>query len=272
MMVTLPCRHPMIPSCGLPPWRLNECLLNICFRRSGVLPTELNILTCVTITSTSRRFIPGMCALGFDICYYDPRSQRVKDTWVQEWHGSVLGNSKFQFYNEVQSILESEKYLLCVTNRQHRVAFSIRLSSHNFEIETGKQHFILRENRYCSHCQSASNIAIVEDEIHVLYHYQLYDIIRKSCDLIYAILKNHLYGIYNMDMCLFCRDCVSLLSWLSKEEKIHWNCLRSIYCAVCQTVVYTPVSVYHAMCMHDKFVIHDWYYGNMGYWPCLLYE
>jgi hypothetical protein len=39
--------------------------------------------------------------------------------------------------------LEPENYLAYATNRQHRVAFSrLRLSSHNLEIETGRQHFI----------------------------------------------------------------------------------------------------------------------------------
>jgi hypothetical protein len=48
-------------------------------------------------------------------------TQRVKDTWVQEWHDSVSGYSKLQFYNEVTSLSEPEKYLSCVRNRQHRM-------------------------------------------------------------------------------------------------------------------------------------------------------
>jgi hypothetical protein len=56
--------------------------------------------------------------------------------------------------------------------------------------------------------------------------------------------------IYNMEMCLFSRGCVSLHSWLFKEEKIHWNCVRSRYCAVCQKFVFKPVSAYHVMCMY----------------------
>jgi hypothetical protein len=109
----------------------------------------------------------------------------VTDTWVQELHDSVSVHSKLQVYNEVNSVLEPAKYLSCVTHRQHRMAFiRLRLSSHNLEIDTGRQKFILRENRYCSHCKSASNIAIVEDYIYFLYHGKLYDDIRKSCDLI----------------------------------------------------------------------------------------
>jgi hypothetical protein len=66
--------------------------------------------------------------------------------------------------SEVKPLLEPEKYLSRVANRQHIMAFSrLMLSSHNLQIETGRQHFALRENRYCSHCMSASNIAIVED-------------------------------------------------------------------------------------------------------------
>jgi hypothetical protein len=147
----------------------------------------------------------------------------ILGVWVLDRYSSTLAFL-------IQSLLEPEQYLSCVTNRQHRVAFSgLRLSSHNLEMETGRQH--------------------------LLYHCQLYDAIRKSCDLIDIFnTKTSQHGHVSIlqRLCKF-----TSCSWLSKEENIHWNCLRSRYCAICQTFVYKPVSVYNVMCMHDNVVIND---------------
>ena len=59
-----------------------------------------------------------------------------------------------------------EKYLSLISNVTVRKAITkIRLSAHNFDIETGRQKNIQRSCRYCSLCNTQN----IGDEFHVLF-------------------------------------------------------------------------------------------------------
>ena len=62
-----------------------------------------------------------------------------------------------------------------VKNSTHRYRTTkLRISAHDFEIETGRYSNIPREERICKWCSLTKGDKTVEDEMHVLYHCEFY--------------------------------------------------------------------------------------------------
>ena len=91
------------------------------------------------------------------------------------WKVSFEESSKVEFYREMKTDYEFEKYLSWVKNRRHKSALTkLRISAHRLHIETGRykkydkvsKTYINtpREERTCSSCTNK-----IEDEYHFLF-------------------------------------------------------------------------------------------------------
>ena len=97
--------------------------------------------------------------------------QRLKDTFVQNWHERLNESSRASFYRPICNF-RFQPYLDTLTLKQFRVAMSkLRVSSHRLLIESGrwnKPHPIPRNERLCQICNK------LEDEHHFLLECSLF--------------------------------------------------------------------------------------------------
>ena len=77
--------------------------------------------------------------------------QRLKDCATQDWQSDISStNELYTYCTYIKSILVSEKYLVCISNINHKIALAkFRCSSHNLGIETGRRDQIERCERLC---------------------------------------------------------------------------------------------------------------------------
>ena len=101
---------------------------------------------------------------------------RLKDSFVQNWHHRLTESSRATLYREI-AIFQFQPYLKIVNVKKFRTALSkLRTSSHRLEIEVGRwgrPQKILRENRKCRICNT------LEDEFHSIIECPLFKDIRK---------------------------------------------------------------------------------------------
>jgi hypothetical protein len=113
---------------------------------------------------------------------------RLQDCSIQEWHASVNSTPKLAFYSEIKSMLDVERYLICVPELHLRRAMScLRCSSHTLAIEKGRHENIPRADRICLYCQ-ATGLHVIEDEYHLF-----------KCSLYSDIRQQYLPNIVNFD-------------------------------------------------------------------------
>ena len=86
---------------------------------------------------------------------------------------------KLVTYNLFKDSRDCEPYLKINIPRRLVITFArFRTGSHNLEIEVGRHHTLAREDRLCKFCRDNKNIAVVEDEYHVLIECHYYNDIR----------------------------------------------------------------------------------------------
>ena len=99
-------------------------------------------------------------------------TQRIKDRYVQDWHGRLENTSRGECYVRIQPEYSFSSYLDSVYISKHRRAITkLRLSSHHLNIETGRwrrPNPVPRAERRCRTCD------VVEDEYHFLFECTLY--------------------------------------------------------------------------------------------------
>ena len=101
--------------------------------------------------------------------------QRLSDEFHQNALESIENdNSKLKTYSSLKNKIGMEKYLMDITNINHRVAMTkLRLSNHPLHIETGRHVKIERNQRFCPFCPT-----LIEDEIHFLVQCPTYKELR----------------------------------------------------------------------------------------------
>ncbi|KAK6181891.1 hypothetical protein SNE40_009669 [Patella caerulea] len=147
--------------------------------------------------------------------------QRVIDCNIQEWHSAIRTCSKLDFYAEIKSLLEPEKYLSTIINKQHRVALSrFRVSSHNLAIESGRAIAIERNDRLCKYCLNERHMSKIENELHMLVYCQLYDNLRTICNVNnYCKSENHVIGYLQSTNCdIICNTSKFIYNAMKRRE------------------------------------------------------
>jgi hypothetical protein len=105
---------------------------------------------------------------------------RILDCSAQEWASNISDISKLKCYSSFKSMLDPEKYLLCIEIRRFKVAMSrFRCSNHCLEIETGRRENINLNDRLCKYCRSKGKL-FIEDEYHFTCICDLYVDIRSK--------------------------------------------------------------------------------------------
>ena len=90
-----------------------------------------------------------------------------------------FSSEKLGFYRIYKQGFNTRNYINTLRNSQERLSLAkICTSSHDLLIEKGRHYKpkIPREERICNLCNSNE----IEDEIHFLFHYSRYEILRKS--------------------------------------------------------------------------------------------
>ena len=81
------------------------------------------------------------------------------------WHKTVISDSgRLRFYKSVKNKLEFEPYLNLPAFEQRKCITKLRCSNHSLQVEEGRHHNILPENRMCRICP----LKEVETEEHFL--------------------------------------------------------------------------------------------------------
>lgn len=104
--------------------------------------------------------------------------QTLHDQYLQSWFADLRNSSKLSTYREIKTIFESEMYLKCINNVQHRYALSrFRCSAHHLNIEEGRYINLERNKRLCNKC----NMNCLESEYHFLMVCPFYRDLRAEC-------------------------------------------------------------------------------------------
>ena len=108
-------------------------------------------------------------------------TELIRREFVKYWELSKNDSPKLEFYNNIKSKFEPEKYLFYTNNPLHRKNVTkIRISAHNLYVERGRYEtpLIQREDRWCVFCHKTTGTKLIEDELHVLTVCKMYDQIR----------------------------------------------------------------------------------------------
>ena len=106
-------------------------------------------------------------------------SERIRDCELQMWNEGIHSVSKLKTYCKFKDNREEELYLSLPIPRRLRVALArFRISSHNLEVEIGRQSNISLEKRLCKHC-AVNHVEAIEDEYHVVVECNAYDHLRQ---------------------------------------------------------------------------------------------
>ena len=103
--------------------------------------------------------------------------QKILDQYHQSWYSEINNSQRLASYNRVKHSFEQEIYIDILTEKKYKVALTkFRLSSHTFEIETGRYHNIPRSERKCKFCP----MNVIENEFHFLLACPLYNDLRRK--------------------------------------------------------------------------------------------
>ena len=106
--------------------------------------------------------------------------QRLKDCIVQRWQSDINESSKLYLYKEIKTMLQPEKYLLEIRNKELRRSLaSFRMSSHMLPIETGRHRKVAEQERICS-LMSEKRFNFCRNEFHFLLICQGYTQLREK--------------------------------------------------------------------------------------------
>ena len=105
--------------------------------------------------------------------------QRLKDCFIQKWHQEKEECSKLRYYNMFKDEFKPEMYVYLNIPRKYITACAqYRMSSHKLEVEIGRHHNVVFDDRLCQFCGQKENIVAVECEYHFLLECSLYEPLR----------------------------------------------------------------------------------------------
>ena len=117
---------------------------------------------------------------------------KATDNFIDFWNGSRVKSTKLKFYNSVKTDFAAESYLHIPNKKGGNYISKIRMSSHKFNIETGR-HSTKRLSPHfkaCSFCTDEDQLemlvslpfidVIEEDELHVLLTCPRFHLIRSK--------------------------------------------------------------------------------------------
>ena len=94
-------------------------------------------------------------------------NDKLKQMFIQYFFHRIGNSSKLSLYYDIKKEFKQEQYQREVKYFKYRSALSkIRISAHNFPIESGKWKAIPKQNRICPSCMNNS----IGDERHYLFH------------------------------------------------------------------------------------------------------
>ncbi|MES9881010.1 MAG: reverse transcriptase domain-containing protein [Sedimenticola sp.] len=103
--------------------------------------------------------------------------QRLRDQYIQSWRESISAMPKLEYYCQYKHVFEMEFYVTALdAEKTIKHIASIRLGSHNLEIETGRFNNVIRAQRICKLC----NMNCVESEYHFLCICPAYSSLRRQ--------------------------------------------------------------------------------------------
>ena len=111
----------------------------------------------------------NQCTLSSSRLKYSVLS-KLKEEYVTFWRNAKKECTRLSFYNKITDSYTLQPYLVECKNMKHRITLCrLRLSAHDLEIERGRYHNLVAQDRVCKLC------AIKEDEIHFLDKCPLYE-------------------------------------------------------------------------------------------------
>ena len=94
-------------------------------------------------------------------------NDKLKQLFIQYFFHRIGNSSKLSLYYDIKKEFKLEQYLREVKYFKYRSALTkIRISAHNFPIESGRWKATPKENRICPICMNNS----IGDEGHYLFH------------------------------------------------------------------------------------------------------
>ena len=128
---------------------------------------------------------------GFSYIWRNPKNVHIKsfiisfktriiDCFCQKWYTDVQSNNVLNtIYVNIKDSFGEEKYLdIVMCKRLRKCITTIRISSHNLRIQTGRfgRERIERNERFCQMCESRE----VEDEFHFIIKCNTFDALRRK--------------------------------------------------------------------------------------------
>ena len=101
--------------------------------------------------------------------------KRAKDCSIQTLLYSYK-NENNNFFSQTKELFEKERYLNLHNFTNRNAITKIRLSSHNFAINTTKWYNLQEDMKICKNCQKKE----IEDEIYIIFSCNKYDNIRRK--------------------------------------------------------------------------------------------
>ena len=98
---------------------------------------------------------------------YNRIKQRILDIYQQTWYSSINNSPRLRFYSLFKHSFNFESYLDIIKDKKFRTSLTqFRVSSHDLEIEKGRQRNVCIWERICKNCNSRN----IESEYHFLPH------------------------------------------------------------------------------------------------------
>ena len=122
--------------------------------------------------------------------------QRLLVQFQQEWSTSVATSERFEFYASFKTVIGTEKYfdytqLRCFREAYTRFRFGISpIFVHKFRYKTN----VTPRNLSCPVCKEE-----IEDESHVLFSCQAYNLFRREVPLLADLVDNDITRVMSAD-------------------------------------------------------------------------
>ena len=115
----------------------------------------------------------------------------IKNKFIDRWCITKNNLPKMEFYNNVKTVFQQEKFLEISKPADKRSLFKLRASSHRLNVEVGRydKNPIPRTERVCKYCVDNLNLKFVDDEKHVIescpfYNDERHDFVEKLSKII----------------------------------------------------------------------------------------
>ena len=101
-------------------------------------------------TNWASRVTDLLFSLGFGECWFQQyvgdmeafmsiASQRIKDQYLQQWHGNMESSTRARTYRALRPNFTSQAYLQCIHSFDHLKSLArFETSSHRLRVETGR--------------------------------------------------------------------------------------------------------------------------------------